>query len=135
MSEGVVELPAGVIEVDERGLAAVVASRCTHCHTEYVPHVDVCQECLGSDFSKAKYYEGRLHSFTEVHVLPDGFPETSVVGYVDLGDGARIFGHFAPGLQRELSCDMRVAFDVGAIFADAEGKQVVSYRFVVPDVA
>jgi uncharacterized OB-fold protein len=116
---------------DEGSGLALVSVRCAGCGLAYLPHVDVCPECLGDVFEEVLDTVGNLHSYTTVHVLPAGFPRPLTMGYVDLPSGARAFGHFPPGVESaDLRTDMPVRFDSAELFVGDDGEPVVAYRFL-----
>lgn len=122
--------------VTDHDEAVLIALTCKTCGRSYLPHVDICPRCLGEQFEPQENADGQLHSYTAVHVMPDGFPHPTVVGYVDLPSGARCFGHFDPAVSHtQLRLNTRVSFRVGELFRTSNGEAVRGYMFVPrPDI-
>lgn len=68
---------------------------------------------------------GILYSYSVVHVNQLGFTAPYVVGYVDLPEGPRIFGH----LDGPAELGSEVEIYGGPIGHDGAGNQVISVRF------
>jgi uncharacterized OB-fold protein len=109
----------------------LIGSRCTNCSTIVFPPVEVCPVCTTGDSVPAPLSrEGKLYSFSVVHVAPKGWQAPYIIGYVDLPEGVRIFSHVAVSNVSELYHDMKVQLEVGSIRVDEQGQEVSSFRFV-----
>jgi uncharacterized OB-fold protein len=103
-------------ELDEDRVALRVV-RCLSCKLEYLPHVDICPECLGTSFSFVDYDRGVLYTFTTI----EGNGDPVFVGYVDLPGGARVFGRLDASARSWVRCDAQVVFRVGSLGPGAAG--------------
>ena len=107
----------------------LIGMRCSECGTKACPVREVCSAC-GSD--QVAPFElsanGKLYSFSEVHVGAKGFPAPYVLAYVDLDDGVRLFGQ-VDGPASKLSLDQKVTVILGPIRIRSDGTQVYSYKF------
>lgn len=84
--------------VDEKG-AYFIAGRCARCRGLALGLREVCPHCLASGTIKEERIgrEGMLYTATVVHQLPHGFPTSYRIGYVDVGEGIRVFSHIDDG--------------------------------------
>jgi 3-oxoacyl-[acyl-carrier protein] reductase len=69
-------------------------TRCTKCSTLYYPPRANCKECLTDEFIKPAEFsgEGKILSFSEVHVAPAGFEQFApyCTAVVNLTEGGRV---------------------------------------------
>ena len=104
----------------------LITTNCSQCNRVSFPPKPVCRECWCEDFVwRALQPDGRLYSFTRVHVVPRSFaadtPEPLAIGIIDLADGVRLmcrlFGEqkrFTPDVPVEMIVPM---YDDGPLFA------------------
>jgi uncharacterized OB-fold protein len=110
--EGRLLAPAEV-EADAQGSPRLRGSECGDCGMKVFPVTDVCAGCLSSNVHALLLSsEGRLYSYTTVHVAPPGWRTPYVVGYVDLPEGVRLFGKVKTGQPDALAIDMPVGVKV-----------------------
>jgi uncharacterized OB-fold protein len=121
--------------MEAEGGPQLMGSRCVTCSTVVFPPVEVCPACTANDpVPTPLSREGKLYSFSVVHVAPKGWQAPYIIGYVDLTEGVRVFSHIAVNDVSKLYHDMRVRLDVGTIRMDEQGQAVNSFRFApAPD--
>jgi uncharacterized OB-fold protein len=87
---------------------ALLGSRCASCGARSWPGRAVCSRC-GSDDLEAEPLprEASLRSYTAVWVARAHFDVPYVLGQVDFGDGAVVFGHVR-GLEDDAAVPLRV---------------------------
>jgi uncharacterized OB-fold protein len=106
-------LGANEIELDAQGVLRLRGVECTDCGMKVFPVTDVCPGCLSSNVRALPLgSEGRLYSYTMVHVAPPGWRTPYVVGYVDLSEGVRLFGKVKTDRPDALAIDMPVGVTV-----------------------
>ncbi len=111
--------------------AALFAAKCDQCGTCYLPKVMVCTNCGGRKFAASRLGEtGRLYVHTVIQVAAAGYPSPYSVGYVDFGEGVRVFGHVRLDGEVAPTPDCTVAVEVAELFSRANGQKVIGYRFV-----
>ena len=106
-------LAADEITVEPDGTVRLRGVQCNDCGMKVFPVTDVCPGCLSSSLGALTLGgEGRLYSYTTVHVAPPGWETPYVVGYVDLPEGVRLFGKVKAGGPDALRVDMPVGVRV-----------------------
>lgn len=103
----------------------LIGSRCDVCGAQSWPGRAVCARC-GSDQVELVGLPatGALLSFTTVWVPRPNLPAPYVLGQVDFGRGASIFGHV-----RGLPDDAVVPLDVRVVIPDENGDGLLSFWF------
>jgi uncharacterized OB-fold protein len=87
---------ASAVTTNAPGGPALVGVRCPDCGLVAFPAPVRCPGCLATSLAPHVLARvGTLYSYATVHVGPPGWPVPYTVGYVDLPDGARVFGHMA----------------------------------------
>lgn len=116
-------LAANEISVSPDGDVRLRGVQCADCGMKVFPVTDVCPDCLSTSLKELMLGgEGRLYSYTTVHVAPPGWQTPYVVGYVDTPEGVRLFGKVkvkvgvktGAGEQQALRVDMPVGVRVVA---------------------
>jgi uncharacterized OB-fold protein len=114
-------LVAGEISVSPDGDVRLRGVQCAECGMKVFPVTEVCPGCLSTSLKELMLGgEGRLYSYTTVHVAPPGWQTPYVVGYVDTPEGVRLFGKVktdiktGAGEQQALRVDMPVEVRVVA---------------------
>lgn len=75
------------------------AARCTHCGTLAFPPHAVCAACRHDTFEGVELREGRLLTYTVIHVPPPGLPSPLTVGIVEFEGGLRALGRLAEPVE------------------------------------
>lgn len=83
---------------DAKG-AYFIGSRCSKCRGLTLGRRELCPHCLASGTMQEERIgrRGTLYSATVVHQTPRGFSGPYRIGYVDVGEGVRVFAHIADG--------------------------------------
>ena len=77
---------------------------------------------------------GKLYSYTIVEresLAPKGFTVPYAYGYVDLPEGVRVLGKIIGWTPETLKIGVDVAVTVEEIRKNAEGEQVMGFRFKI----
>jgi uncharacterized OB-fold protein len=74
-------------------------------------------------------HRGRLYSYSVIHVSAPGFKAPYAVGYVDLPEGPRLFGHLDGWQDGPIPLDSSVEIYAGPIGKDRDGEELISIRF------
>lgn len=90
----------------------LLALKCKQCGAYTVPPKAVCIECTSQDLEVAELSgNGRIKSFTVIHIAPLGLEAPYVVGLVELDEGPCVFGTI-------------VGIDPGGVTMDIVNKRV-----------
>ena len=113
-------------------------SRCTTCTTPYFPRSAVCHnpECAASKIEDAEFGPaGTLWSLA----IQDYPPPSPVkfdkpytpyaMGVIDLDDGLRVLGRLSVDDPRAIEPGARVTLVIEPLAHDAEGNEIVSWKF------
>ena len=108
-------------------------SRCPVCDEVFYPRRLVCAKCLHEGTEEILLTaEGTLYTWTWVHVPVFAKTDTRTgeyaVGQVDLPEGPRIQAILI-GSPDTFSIGMRLKLDLETLHQDADGNDVVIYRF------
>ena len=107
----------------------LVASECGDCGHRLFPTAAVCPNCMSENLKPLPLSrEGKVYSFTVLRQSPPGFENPSVIAYVDMPEGVRIFTHLdvEPGGAR---CDMPVVLRPVEPKTDRYGRKVLQFKF------
>ncbi len=131
-SETVEYFPSRDVWVEEDDKVFLIGSRCPECGKHAFPAAEFCDRCGNSEGMEVARLSntGTLYVFSEVQVAPRGSGLTApyVIGYVDLPEGVRVFGH-VENTGAELVPDDQVETVLGVIRTFDDGRQVISYKF------
>ena len=111
--------------------AQLVGGRCTDCSKVFFPRFNACPNCA-SRKSMAEVRlsrRGKLYSYSIIHVDTPGFKAPYAVGYVDLLEGPRLFGHLDGWQNGPIPLDTPVDIYAGPIGKDRDGSELISVRF------
>jgi len=112
------------------GAPVLVGSVCAGCGTRVFPPVPVCPECMSDDMAPRELpRQGKLYSWSVVHVAPKRWTVPYIAGYVDLDEGVRVFAHIVDAEPAALEMDMEVALRVATLGAEQDGTARRSYAF------
>jgi uncharacterized OB-fold protein len=108
---------AGTRERPRLSDGRLVGSRCAACGARSWPARAVCSRCGSDDMPEEPLpRDGMLRSYTAVWVARGPFELPYVLGQVDFGDGAVVFGHV-----RGLVGRAEVPLAVSTVVPDEEG--------------
>ena len=127
---------ADYFEVTEAADAPVRlrGSRCPACDEVFYPRRLVCAKCLNEGTDDVLLStRGTLHTWTWVHVplfaKADAEVSEYAVGQVDLPEGPRVQA-ILMGTPGDFSIGMQLELGLETLRRDADGNDVVIYRFV-----
>ncbi len=109
----------------------LIGSRCADCSMLVFPPQDYCPACASPNVTPTRLSrDGKLYTYSVVHIAPKGWQAPYVIGYVDLPEGVRVFSHISVGDTRQLQHDMPVRLALGILRTDELGQPVPSFLFV-----
>jgi uncharacterized OB-fold protein len=121
------------IPEDPASAPRLLGSRCRACGEVFFPRRAVCAKCLAEGTDELELGpRGRLWTWTWCHVPLFGSTRAEVGGYgvgqVDLPEGPRVQAVLA-GRAGEFRIGMPMALELEVLRRDAEGRDVVIFRF------
>ncbi len=114
------------------GKWTLVGRKCKSCGSMYIFPKVTCPNCLqDSQFETIPFSgKGKLFSFTVNSIAPLGFTPPSVVGYVNLLEGPRLFSVLdVQGSFDKLRLGMDVEMIIGEVSKDEKGNSLYCYVF------
>lgn len=109
----------------------LVAEVCEDCGERVFPPAGVCPACAGERMKPLMLAgRGRVYSFSVLRQPPPGFEAPSVVAYVDMPEGVRIFSRIEGAAPEAVSCGMEVAMRPVEGRIDRYGRKVARFVFV-----
>lgn len=127
-SPSVISLAGDAVR-NQDGRPVLVGSRCTECGALSFPRVTVCVECMSESFVDEPMPEqGKLYSWTTVHVGPRHMHKPITLGYVDLDNGVRVFSHLAS--NGPLAFDQKMKITVAEVGREADDRPIETFVFV-----
>ncbi len=107
-------------------------NECQNCKTAFFPPRAVCPKCRRKGKLTAKRFSGfgKIHSYTQIHVPPDGF-ETQApyfLALIDLIEGARILGQIVDCKEDEIKEGIDV-FSVFRVLQKDDPEGLIHYGF------
>jgi len=113
--------------IQEGEKPSLLGSRCKSCGTFFYPPISVCHHCYQEETLETVPLSrrGKLYTYTTVQMAPPGFRAPYHIGYVDLAEGVRVFGH----MEGELSVGMEMELSLGIIKKNQEGVPVIGPIF------
>lgn len=116
-----------VLANDADGRPVLIGGCCNACGAALFPFAAVCPHCMSEDMRREPMpRQGKLYSFTRVHVGPKTWEKPFAVGYVDLENGVRVFSHLR-GEAFEIDAPVELA--VANIGMSAEGVPISTFVF------
>lgn len=124
-------LAGDALGFDADGRPHLRAGECRDCGARvFPPPTGPCPECLSENVAALVLAaEGRLYSWSRVHVAPGGWRVPYVAGYVDLPEGVRVFAHVVDAEPDRLEIDMAVTLTVAELGTAPDGSPISSYAF------
>jgi uncharacterized OB-fold protein len=115
----------------------LIASRCGNCNHITFPKKNVCPACVTPENMEEIELsrEGKIDTFSELHVGPPGFPLPYLVGYVKLPEGPKVFSVICHDADTGLSPTIGspVKLILGKIRKEANGDEVMGFQFSLTD--
>jgi uncharacterized OB-fold protein len=110
-----------------RGLA-LLGARCTRCSRIAFPVLFACPHCGCEESVSAPVPDnGKLYVHTRVHIAGPGIKVPYVVGYVDVGDGIRLFAHIEADFEQ-----LRAGDELELVVAQTRKRGRYQYAFRTP---
>ncbi len=107
----------------------LMGSECLECGHRLFPVAAVCPNCMSDQLKPLPLSrEGKVYSFTVLRQAPPGFDSPSIISYVDLREGVRVFTHLDM-LPHQAKCDMVVHLKVVDPKIDKFGRKVLQFKF------
>ena len=131
MSEdGPLALSSGnYLDPDAPGGPRLIASECRACGHRLFPTAAVCPNCMSEDMARLPLSrEGKVYSFTVLRQSPPGFDNPSVIAYIDMPEGVRIFTHLEIAPEKAV-CEMPVVLKQIVPKTDRYGRKVLQFKF------
>ena len=117
-SPSVISLAGDAVR-NQDGHPVLMGSRCTECGALSFPRVAVCVECMSESFVDEPMPEqGKLYSWTTVHVGPRHMHKPITLGYVDLDNGVR----FPISRATDLAFDQKMKITVAEVGREANNR-------------
>lgn len=106
--------------------------KCVTCGKAYFPRREICPKCR----RKGKFEDiqfsgkGKVYSFTEVHVPPEGFKEQApyVLAIIELDEGARLTAQIVDAKEEDVKIGDKVEVCFRAIQRD-DPEGLIHYGF------
>jgi uncharacterized OB-fold protein len=134
-SKNIIPVKDGLWE-DFNGDIYLVGDRCTSCGELFFPQkfIKICAHCHCRDLEKVRFSkEGRIINVTVVYQQPAGGfyfgPVPYAYGVVELPEKVRILTLFSSSDLESLEVGMRVILTIEKLFDDAEGNEIITYKF------
>lgn len=117
--------------------AHLVGGRCASCGNTWFPRAEVCPGCLATAQMRPTPLSptGTLYAYSVVHIAPAGFQAPYAIGYVDLPEGVRVFGHLDGWKDAPPAFGSPVRIYGGVIGRAPGGEPLVGIRFAPVDGA
>ena len=128
IEEGFFRIPEDPLEQPR-----LLGSRCPVCGEVFFPRRLVCANCLheGTEDTELST-SGTIYTWTYCHVPLFGKKDADVSGYgvaqIDLPEGPHVQSILS-GAREDFAIGRRVEIDLESLRDDAEGNEVVIYRF------
>jgi uncharacterized OB-fold protein len=129
-------IPARLMLLNEEGTEGVLlGTLCRQCGAHFLGSVPFCQNCTSNDLDPVELSkEGTLYSYTIVRVPPAGWQGSVpyALGQVELPEGPHVISEVVecPFEQLKVGMKLELALVVGS--EDAEGTQMVVYKWQRP---
>lgn len=117
-------------EVD--GEIRLMGSRCLSCNKVFFPIKPVCPDCFEGELATVPLSKrGKLHTFAHSILGPPGMMTPYVMGFIDLPEVIKLYSVLSEcePWDKVLKVGMDVEMTVGPISRDANGDQILSYKF------
>jgi len=115
----------------------LAGSKCRECNEVFLGRSFGCENCGSRDLeSVALSNEGKLYTFTVLHAPLRGYykgPSDPFIplgiGMIELPEGCRIIAPLTVNDPTKLKIDMPMRLSVETFYNDAEGNEVLSFKF------
>ncbi|MDD5171147.1 MAG: OB-fold domain-containing protein [Syntrophales bacterium] len=128
MSKQVIFYPSVLDEKDGRLIQ--MGNKCRDCGKTFYPAVERCPFCSSEEVDKVPLSTvGTLFSFSVTRVPVASYKPPIIGGYIDLPEGARVFGQIRADLE-DVKTGMKVKVDTGVLWTEKDGTEVLGYYYV-----
>jgi uncharacterized OB-fold protein len=111
------------------GKWALVGCRCKRCGQIFFPVREWCLNCSSRDLERINLgRNGKLYSFTIVHMPSEHFEPPYAVGWIELAEGIRIFSQIRGWQEHPLKIGIDMELAVEKLW-DEEEKEITGYIF------
>lgn len=119
----------GIVAEGPEG-AALAANRCNACGQVYFPKAGQgCLNCFEKTLEDVLLSrQGKLYSYTVVHMPASGFQPPYAVGFVDLPEGVRVFAPLETAEGKPFKVGMKMELRVGTLWVE-EDLEVTGFKF------
>jgi uncharacterized OB-fold protein len=107
-------------------------NKCPSCGEVYFPKEFLCLRCLNQDMEEITLsHTGTLYSFTVVRQQPPVYkgPVPYAIGIIELPEGIRVTSLLTDCDFKTLEIGKKMELVVEKLHEDAEGQEVVCYKF------
>ncbi|OYT54136.1 MAG: transcriptional regulator [Candidatus Altiarchaeales archaeon ex4484_2] len=116
----------------------LVGTKCSNCGEKFFPPRVICPNCRrAGDIEEFRFSgEGRVYSYTVIHVPPDGFEfqKPYILGIIELAEGPRILSQIVDCKPEDVEIGSRVEKVFRKVIADgSEGIIRYGYKFKLKD--
>ena len=122
--------------LNEEGTEGVLlGTRCRQCGEHFLGHVTFCQNCTSGDMGPVELSkQGTLYSYTIVRVSPSGWrgDVPYALGQVELSEGPHVVSEVIDCPFEQLKTGMKVELALAPGGEDAEGNELVVYKWRRP---
>lgn len=131
MDEQIIFHAGTLEEVD--GKLKQIGHKCKACGKVNFPQSELCMFCGADDYEKAPLSEeGTLYSYSITEVPVGPYKPPIIGGFVDLPEGARVYAQIRTA-RENVKRGMKVKVQIGALWTDANGADVMGYYYVPAD--
>ena len=111
------------------GQWTLIGCRCKQCGQIFFPVREWCLNCSSGDLERVNLgRNGKLYSFTIVHMPSEHFEPPYAVGWIELAEGIRIFSQIRGWQEHPLEIGMDMELAVEKLW-DEEEKEIIGYTF------
>ncbi len=114
---------------ENSGKGVLLGARCQQCGQIIFPRREACLNCLGNDLETVQLSrEGKLYSYTIVHMPSEHFEPPYTIGWIELPEGVKIFSQIRGWQEYPLETGMNMVLHFEKLWEEEE-KEVTGYVF------
>ncbi|WP_233808838.1 Zn-ribbon domain-containing OB-fold protein [Paraburkholderia sp. HP33-1] len=118
----------GLFEPREKGVA-LLTSCCASCGQSFFPRRQSCLKCGGATRDAEAGPDGRLFSFSTVHMPTVHFKPPYSVGLIEFADGLRVFSPISETGDQKFAVGMPMRARPRVLWAEESG-EVDGFEFI-----
>jgi uncharacterized OB-fold protein len=102
-------------------------NECVSCKIKFFPQRQFCPQCLEDGDMKAFNVpkSGTIYSYTQIHVAPKSFKTPYFVGFIDVDQDIRLFGHLQGFGEGNIKIGQRVNISLEEIGVEKENNETL----------